>query len=127
MIASLILMAGLGAHPAPMMGKCAVSKLWGTTVPTIPMEQERHLVFAQGKLLYWNSRLMTVERAVAEIGPEMANGGDILVIDASAGKCAVVQQLAAALEGPAACTPERCFVSSVPVPARKAPEEPAKP
>ncbi|MEZ0242056.1 MAG: hypothetical protein ACAH11_01690 [Sphingomonas sp.] len=125
MIASLILAAGLAAHPAPMFaGKCEVSKLWGTVVPTIPMEQQRHVVFAQGKQFYWNSRLMTIERAVAEIGPEMADGNDILVIDASVGKCAQVKELAAALEGPAACTPERCFVSSTPVPPRKPPEEP---
>ena len=68
-----------------------------------------------------------MERAVADIGPEMADGRALLVLDASGGKCAVVKELAAAIEGPAACTPERCFVSSVPVPPRKPPAEPAKP
>jgi hypothetical protein len=123
MIASLILMAGAAASPMPMLGKCEVSKLWGTELPAdIPMEQQRQLIHVQGKQLYWNTRLMTVARAVTDIAPDVAQG-DLLVIDASEGKCPVVKELAAAIEAPAACTPERCFVSSKAVPARRAPKE----
>ncbi|MCW3848274.1 hypothetical protein OF829_13595 [Sphingomonas sp. LB-2] len=130
MIGSLILASAAFAAtpPAPMLGGCAVSRLWGTTLPaSMPADQERHVVHVQGKQIFWNSRLMTVERAAAEIGANMADGRDLLVIDASMAKCAVVKTLAAALEGPAACTPERCFVTAKPIPARKLPEEPAAP
>lgn len=125
MIGSLILMAGLtAAHPAPLLaGKCKVSKLWGTTVPAeIPMEQQRHLIHVQGKQIFWNTRAITQDRAVAEVGAEMAQGSDMLVIDASAAKCATVEALAAAIEGPAACTPERCFVTDKSLPPRTEPK-----
>ena len=127
MTGSLILAASIAAaYPAPL-AKCEVSKLWGTELPaSIPMEQQRQLIHVQGKQLYWNTRLMTVERAVTEIAPDVA-GGDLLVIDASTAKCATVKELAAAIEGPAACTPERCFVSSKSVPMRRAPKAPETP
>jgi len=128
MIGSILLTSmALAAHPvptfgAPLLGGCPVSKLWGTQPPAeMPAEQDRHVIHVQGKQLYWNSLLVSVERAVAEVGPDMAQGSDMLVIDASTAKCAVVKELAAAIEGPAACAPERCFVSSEPVTARKKP------
>ena len=127
MIASLLLMAGLGAaHPAPLhLAKCEVSKLWGTALPAeMPEDQDRHVLLVQDKRIYWNTRSVTVERAVAEIGPDMAIGTDLLVIDASDAKCATVRQLADAIEGPAACTPARCIVSAKMVPPRTAPKTP---
>lgn len=125
MIGSLLLAsAALAAAPAPL-GGCDVSKLWGTTLPAeIPVEQQRHLVHVQGKQFFWNGTKRTVERIVTELGPEMAQGSDMLVIDASTAKCGSVRELASALETPAACTPERCFVSTKTVPARKKPETP---
>ena len=125
MIGSLILMAGFAAAPPPpMLGGCAVSKLWGTELPaTMPAEQERQVLQVQGKQIYWNSQLMSVARIVTDVAPEVAQG-DMLVIDASGAKCALVKELATAIEGPAACTPERCIVSAKPVPKRKAPEVP---
>ena len=128
MIVSLILTAAFAAAPPPpMLGGCAVSKLWGTELPAeMPADLERQVLQVQGKQIYWNSRLMSVERTVADVAPDVAQG-DMLAIDASGAKCAVVKALAAAIEGPAACTPERCIVSSKPVPKRKAAEEPAKP
>lgn len=128
MIGSLMLMASFAAAtPAPLLGECKVSNLWGTTLPAeIPMEQQRQLIHVQGKQIYWNTRLMPVDRAVAEIAPDVA-AGDMLVIDASSAKCGTVTELAAAIEGPAACAPERCFVSSKPVPPRRKPEAPTTP
>ena len=125
MILTLILTAAFApAPPPPMLGGCPVSKLWATALPAeLPADQERQVLQVQGKQIYWNGRLMTVERAVADIAPDVAQG-DMLVIDASGGKCAVVKSIAAAIEGPAACTPERCIVSSKAVPKRKAPDEP---
>ena len=123
MIGSLLLTAALSTAPAPMFGECKVSAQWGTTLPaTMPDDQQRHVIHVQGKQIYWNGYPMTVERVVRDVGGEMADGRDMLVIDASSAKCGTVTELAAALEGPAACTPERCFVSSKPVPARKKPE-----
>lgn len=129
MIASILLaslsLAPPPPPPPPMLGGCAVSKLWGTEVPQVmPADQDRHTISVQGKQIYWRGRAVTVERAVAEVSPDMALGSDMLVIDASSAKCDVVKALAAAMEGPAACAPERCFVSSKPVPKRKDPEEP---
>lgn len=128
MIGSFLLASAMfAAPPAPpmMMGGCAVSKLWGTQMPAeIPLEQDRHVVQVQGKQIFWDGRLVTTDRVVAEVGPDMAQGSDMLVIDASTAKCAVVTTLAAALEGPSACTPARCFLSMKPVSPRKKPDAP---
>lgn len=120
MIESILLASMALTAPAPFMGKCEVSAMWGSTLPeTIPTEQQRHVVQVQDKQIYWNGRRMTTERLVSDLAPDMADGSDMLVIDASTAKCTVVKELAAALEGPAACTPERCFVSAKTVPKRK--------
>jgi hypothetical protein len=129
MIGSIFLASAmLAAHPAPsmpapMLGGCTASKLWGTVLPEIPMEQDVHIVHVQAKQIFWNTRLMTVERLVNSIVPEMADGHDWLIIDASAAKCGSAQEVAAALEGPVGCTPERCFIVSKSVPMRKDPPE----
>ena len=126
MIGSFLLASAMfaAAPPPPMLGGCTASKLWGTELPAaMPVEQERQILQVQGKQIYWNSRLMTVERAVADVAPDVAQG-DMLVIDASNAKCALVRQIATAIEGPAACTPERCIVSSKAVPKRRAPVVP---
>jgi hypothetical protein len=127
MIGSLLLTSlSLAAAPAPAlapMGACAASKLWAGVLPAeMPVEQQRHLLHVQGKQIFWNGTKRSVERIVTELGPEMAQGSDMLVIDASTAKCGTVRELATALEGPAGCTPERCFVSTKTVPARKKPE-----
>ena len=128
MIGPLMLMASFAAAPpAPLLGDCKVSNLWGTTLPAdIPVDQQRQLLHVQGKQIFWNTRAITPERAVAEIAADVAQG-DMLVIDASSGKCGTVSELAAAIEGPAACAPERCFVSSKPVPVRRKPDAPKTP